>query len=200
MISPIRLILRPWQPEDAPALAAHASDLAVARYLYQPFPEAYSEDDAHRDITAAAAENPTRHFAIVADDLVVGSASVAPGEGVYSCCARLRLWLAEAHQGRGLGTKVISQMTYYAFSTWPVARVEVRCFGENVAMQKALLNAGFRQEARLEKAVYREGMLYDEYIFAILNPDKVPAEASPAHAGEDALSRAGHSPHPEARL
>jgi RimJ/RimL family protein N-acetyltransferase len=195
MISPIRLILRPWQPEDAPALAAHATNPAIARYLYQPFPEVYTEDDARIDIEQATTEKPTRNFAVVADDLLVGSVSISPGEGVYERSARLRVWLADEHQGRGLGTKVISQATYYAFSTWPVVRVEVRCFGGNVATQKALLNAGFRQEARMEKAVFRDGRLHDEYIFAILNPDYETPEL-----GEDARSRAAHSPHPEARM
>lgn len=199
MVSNIRLILRPWQPEDAPALAAHAANPLIARYLYQPFPDAYTEDQARIDIEEAAAEKPTRHFAVLADDLLVGSVSVSPGEGVYERSARLRVWLGEGHQGRGLGTKVISQATYYAFSTWPVARVEARCFGENVPTQKALLNAGFRQEARLEKAVFRDGRLHDEYIFAILNPDYVAGQRL-MEAGEDARSRAGHSPHPEARM
>ena len=200
MISHIRLILRPWQPDDAPALAAYASDPRLARYLYHAFPQPYTEADALLEIQAAVAENPTRHFAIVADDELVGAMTIAPGEGVYERTARLRLWLAEAHQARGLGTKVISQATYYAFSTWPVERVEARCFGENVSMHKALLNAGFRQEARLEKAVFRDGHVFDEYIFAILNPEPVPKSDQPHLTGEDARSRAGHSPHPEDRL
>lgn len=200
MISPIRLILRPWQPDDAPVLAIHAANPLIARYLYQPFPEPYSEEQARADIETAAAEKPTRHFAVVADDVLVGSVSVAPGDGVYMRAARLRLWLAEEHQNRGLGTKVISQATYYAFSTWGVARVEVRCFGESIPTQKALLNAGFRQEARLEKAVFRNGRLHDEYVFAILNPEYDADIHERADSGEDARSRAGHSPHPEARL
>ena len=200
MISHIRLILRPWQPEDALPLVTHAADPAIARYLYQPFPDTYTEADARADIEAAAADKPTRHFAVVADDVLVGSVSVAPGEGVYERTARLRVWLAEAHQGRGLGTKVISQATYYAFSTWPLARVEVRCFGENVATQKALLNAGFRQEARLEKAVYRDEHLHDEYIFAIMNSDYNRGSEDLTQTGEGARDRSAHSPHPKARL
>lgn len=200
MISHIRLILRAWKPEDAPALSAYANEGNVDFHLHRPFNRPYTEDDARAFIEKVSGEEPTRHFAILADDLLVGSIAVVLGQGAYEKTAQLQLWLAEAHQSRGLGTKAISQTTYYAFITWQLARVEVRCFGDHIPTQKALLNAGFRQEARLEKTVFRNGRLYDETVFAIINPELETA----LHRKENLVVEPGdfrhHSPDPNARL
>lgn len=200
MISPIRLILRAWKPGDAAALAAFAGSGEVDRHLHDAFPQPYAEENARAFIEKVSGEEPTKHFAILADDLLIGSVAVRLGEGAYEKTARLQVWLAEAHQGRGLGTKAISQTTYYAFITWNLVRVEVRCFGDNVATQKALLNAGFHQEARLEKAVFKNGRLYDEYVFAIINPELEIA----MHGRQGVVMEPGdlrhHSPEPNARL
>lgn len=69
-------------------------------------------------------------------------------------------WLAEQHQGRGIMTKSCSALVEYAFESWSMHRVEIRCAIGNLKSRGIPERLGFRQEGLMREAEW----LYDHYV------------------------------------
>jgi ribosomal-protein-serine acetyltransferase len=69
-------------------------------------------------------------------------------------------WLGEQYQGRGLMTKASRALVDYAFHTWRMNRVEIRCAVENIKSRAIPERLGFRNEGILREAEW----LYDHFV------------------------------------
>ncbi len=108
--------LRAWCEGDAPSLAAHADNVNVWRHMSDRFPHPY---------TLAIAEHWVRHghvdfggdnWAIAFEDQAVGGCGIHVGSGQFRCNADIGYWLAQAHWGRGIVTRVARALIDRAFA------------------------------------------------------------------------------------
>lgn len=159
--------LRKWEVDDLHNLVEYANNYKIAKNLMNVFPHPYTIEDGIRFIETNSKQEPVQVFAIVIDNKACGAIGVFPQQDIMCKNAELGYWLAEPFWGKGIITKVITEMVDYAFKTWDINRVYARPFGSNIASQKALEKAGFKLEARLEKTIFKFGQLEDEYIYAI---------------------------------
>lgn len=157
--------LREWQLSDAEGLVEHANNYNVAKWLTNQFPHPYGIEDARNYLTIIKDDNPTKVFAIVVDGAAVGSIGIFPQADIHEKSAEIGYWLSEKYWGKGIMSKAIQEIVIYGFKTFDIVRIFARPFSTNMGSQRVLEKAGFKLEARLKKALYKNGELIDELIY-----------------------------------
>lgn len=142
-----RLVLRPWLPADAEAIAAALSPPQMHRFLSLPRP--YTTAAARAFVhDVSAAESGERAAGIGIDCAVVertggtlvGSASLRLPYRMRPC--DIGYWIAPAAQGRGYASEATRTLAGWAFGQG-VHRVELHLDVRNIASARVALAAGF---------------------------------------------------------
>ena len=163
-----RSLLRALVPADAPALVTHADDPAVARNLFDGFPQPY---------TLAAAEAWTTHeshsgafgwvWGIVADGAVVGCIGLQPEAGWLRCNAEIGYWIGQAHWRRGITSDAVRQVTDWAFAAvTEITRIHAPIFADNAGSQAVARKCGYVREAVLPRSAIKDGRVIDRVVWA----------------------------------
>jgi RimJ/RimL family protein N-acetyltransferase len=143
-----RLVLRPLQAADAPAMQRYASDFDVARMLAQ-VPHPYPEGEAAAFIAEVCElddDLPFRVFAIDQDGFAGTAALAADGDSFAQRTGRLGYWLGRPFWGHGLATEAVRVLLAdYAFGTLGLRRVTAGVFDDNPASMRVLAKLGFTQ-------------------------------------------------------
>lgn len=163
--------LRKIQIEDRERLAHLANNPNVANNLLDDFPHPYSIEDADQFIKHAQAASPTLRFCIEKDGEYVGNIGLHPKEDVYKRSAEIGYFIGEEHWGQGIATHAVQLIVAYGFEQLDIHRIYAGVFSYNSASKKVLEKAGFDFEGASKEAIYKNGQLYDELRFAILNPN-----------------------------
>lgn len=158
--------LRGWEYGDVNSLVRHANRREIARYLRDSFPHPYTHEDAEEWVTLAGATYPQTDFAIVVDDIVVGGVGFETKTDVFRKSAEIGYWLSERYRGRGICTSAVRALVPWGFETRGFERIYAGVFSNNPASMRVLEKAGFEREARLKRAIYKNGEVLDEIIFA----------------------------------
>ena len=82
--------------------------------------------------------------------------------------AHIGIGLRPAFRGRGLGTDVVRVLCLYGFVIRGLHRLQIDTLGDNDAMIKVAINAGFTQEATLRRAAWVYGEFLDEVLLGQL--------------------------------
>ena len=160
--------LRPFQPEDLPALVKHASDPSVAANLTDSFPNPFTEKAGRAFLHSAINTVPPLRRCIDIGGEACGAIGLHPKEDLWRRNMELGYWLAAEHRGKGIMTEAIKRMVKLGFDTFAnVHRIYATPFGSNIASQKALLKAGFTLEARLNGTLVKTEVVQDELIYAV---------------------------------
>lgn len=147
-------------------LVRHADDRDVWINLRDRFPHPYTRADARSWIRSAAAERPTRHFAIEVDGRAVGGIGIHPMTDVHRGTAEIGYWLGREYWGRGIATEAVRALTEHAFASFDLARLEATVYEWNPASARVLEKAGFQLEGRLRKSIIKDGRTIDSLLYA----------------------------------
>jgi ribosomal-protein-alanine N-acetyltransferase len=161
--------LRPYQPDDAPAICAVADDFMVARWMTRAFPHPYTLRDADRWIAHATSTTRALYYAIEVHGVLAGGAGVEPYGGERTGGAAFGYWLGRPYWGRGIATDAARMLADYALAGHGLRRLEAFVFDANVASARVLENCGFSCEGTL-RSYYedRAGERCDALTFARL--------------------------------
>jgi [ribosomal protein S5]-alanine N-acetyltransferase len=186
-----RCLLRALVPQDAPALVAHADDPAVARNLFDGFPQPYTPAAA----TAWAGHEANSGafgwvWAIVADGGLVGCVGLRPEPGWLRCNAEIGYWVGAAFQRRGIASDAVRQVTDWAFAALPdITRIHAPIFSWNEGSQAVVRRCGYVREGVLKQSAIKDGRVIDRVLWAAY---RVPFErrvadiaAAPARAATE---------------
>ncbi len=157
--------LRQWNKADLDSLVKYANNLNVAQWLTNGFPHPYTQEDGQSFLSMVANENPTKTFAIEVNGKAVGSIGIFPQSDIHEKSAEIGYWLAEAYWGQGIMSSAIEEIVEYGFRTFDIVRIFARPFSTNQKSQRVLEKAGFTLEAKLKKALFKNGELIDELIY-----------------------------------
>jgi ribosomal-protein-alanine N-acetyltransferase len=160
--------IRSWQPGDEPSLVRHANNYNVWRNLRDRFPHPYTMDDARFWIEQASKEEPETNFALAVDGAAVGGIGLILQPDIYRRSAEIGYWVGEEFWGRGIVSEAVRTITGWAFDSFDICRIYAAVFEWNPASMRVLEKAGFQFEARLRKAVTKEGKTVDDLIYAIV--------------------------------
>ncbi|MET9224521.1 GNAT family protein [Lentzea sp. NPDC003310] len=174
ILTSARLTIRPFRPEDAPALADYRSDPDVARY--QSWDAPFPLDAATRmiaEMTDPAAPGWFQ-YAIDHEGEVVGDVGVGLHDNLLQ--AAIGFTLAPAHQGRGYATEAVQRMLAHLFTDRGLRRMSAECDARNTRSVRLLTRLGFRQEGHRVEHTWAKGEWTDDLLFGLLARD-FPASA-----------------------
>ncbi len=162
--------LRKWAGEDAPALVKYASNKQIADNLRDGFPYPYTINDAWAFLQAMMSADEAKSFcrAIDVDGEAVGSVGIFFKDNVYRKSAEIGYWLGEPFWGKGIATAAIRLMCSEAFKQSDIVRIFAEPYAYNAASRRALTKAGFELEGVLRQSVYKNGVIFDSCIYALL--------------------------------
>lgn len=163
-------ILRPFGLDDISNFAKHANNINIAKYMTNAFPHPYEESHATQFIQMVMEKESERILAIEVDGEACGGIGIHPQSDIHEKCAELGYWLSEMHWGKGILSRAVPQMIEKAFQLFPIVRLYARPFSNNPASARVLEKSGFIKEAVLQKSIYKNGEILDEWIYSILRP------------------------------
>lgn len=138
-----RLTLRPFRPDDAPAVQALAGNWKVARmtaHIPHPYPDGLAEAwIAGHD--AARADTAAYPFAIDLAEELIGATGVNRGTETNF---ELGYWIGEPWWGQGVATEAARCLTHFAFEDLCADRLLARHHVDNTASGRVLRKCGFR--------------------------------------------------------
>lgn len=171
------LTLRAWQPGDGQVLAevTNASHEHLSPWMVW----------ASSTTTPAAAEVLVREFAgkyltgedfsigIWRDDELMGGTGFHPRWGPRSHgIAEVGMWIAWPHANRGLGTRVLQELSEWGFSDeWGWQQLLWLCDRDNHASARVAENAGYRLEGEVRGTMGRGTTRESTLVFSRLATD-----------------------------
>ena len=145
-------------------------NLVDRAFLSNRLPYPYTEDSADWWLGMVSEQDGKDGVfrAIVADGSVVGNISVEKKSDVYCKDGEIGYLLLTEHWSKGIMTEAVRQICDVAFSELDLVRITALVYEPNVASQRVLQKNGFVQEGIQKKAVYKNGQLYDLYLYGKL--------------------------------
>lgn len=160
-------LLRPFRLEDLPSLVKYANDPGIAANLTDAFPHPYTEESGRRFLAEAMKDLPFRRCIDIGGE-ACGAVGLHPKADLWRRNMELGYWLAQQHRGKGIMTEAVRRMVRLGFETFPeITRIYATPFGSNVASQRVLEKAGFTLEAKLAGTLIKNGVVQDEWIYAV---------------------------------
>jgi RimJ/RimL family protein N-acetyltransferase len=161
-----RSTLRSWKDDDVESLSRYANNRKVWRNLRDSFPFPYTLEEAEDWVDIASSQEPETNFAIVVDDRAVGGIGLEMQDDVFRKSAEMGYWLAEPMWGRGIVTEAVVALTSWGFENIYLERIYAGVFSWNPGSMRVLEKAGYVREATHRNAIFKEGNVLDEIIYA----------------------------------
>lgn len=168
-----RLILRPLQPDDAPQMAALASDYDVAAGLLS-LPHPYTLSDAEQFIAqrlAASPDSPDHVFALALkpDSRFIGLIGLHEQRPFDR--AELGYWLGKPYWNLGYASEAARRLMRYGFEVLALNRIHASCYAPNIGSARVLQKIGMTYEGTLRQHYIRFGVVHDARVYGILRSE-----------------------------
>ncbi len=169
-----RILLRPHEERDVPALVEACRDEASQRWTTVPFP--YEEENARAWIAESAGrweDGSAATFSIVdaRTDGLLGTIALRDAGWPVG---ELGYLVAPWARGRGVASGALRLLARWAFGELGLVRLQLVTDVDNVASQRAAEKAGFRREGVLRQALELKGRRSDCVMWS-----RLPADAEP---------------------
>ena len=182
-----RLVLRCYQPSDAPLLAAAIIDSLDALRPWMP----WAVDEPRPVAEKVQLLRRFRGAFDLGQDFVYGAFDPAETQVLGSTGLHTRIgpdareigyWIHAAHTGQGLATEMAAALTRVGFELDQLHHIEIHCAPENVRSSAVARKLGYTHDATLRQRLPRpEGVWRDTMIWSLLASDY---PASPAARAE----------------
>lgn len=160
--------LREFKNEDEKFLVDYLNDPLVTKFVSSRLPQPYTKESAVWWINTGSKIGLVN--AIAKDGSLVGSISAAIGEFEKQKSAEIGFWLARPYWGQGIASQALTEFSRNLFRTTDLVRLHAAVFEGNTASAKVLEKCGFKLEAVLEKAIYKNGDFFNELHYAKVRP------------------------------
>lgn len=164
------VILRYFKVSDAIHLQELANNKNVSQNLRDAFPHPYTLSDAKSFIERCMKQKPVTTFAIEYKGEYVGNIGLGPGTDVYHKSAEIGYFIGEPYWNKGIATKAVKLITDYGFHELGIIRIYTGIFEYNEASMRVLEKCGFVKEAIFQASVFKNGRIWEEHRYAIINP------------------------------
>lgn len=162
------IVIRQWKNEDLQELVSQANNVNVWNNLRNYFPHPYTEEHGKAWLEKVVDALPAINMAIEADGKLAGGIGLILNGDVYIKSAEIGYWLGEQYWGKGIATEAVRQMTEYAFYYFDLVRLYAEVFETNKASMRVLEKNGYYLEGVRRKAVFKNDVLMDDYIWVKL--------------------------------
>lgn len=159
--------IRDWRVGDETSLVLHANNQKIWLNVRDAFPHPYTRRDAEDWIHNASSDQPMISFAIEVEGAAAGGIGLVLQTDIFRRSAEIGYWLGEVYWGRGIVSEAVKAFTEWGFANFDLGRIYAGVFEWNPSSARVLEKAGFEFEARLKKAIIKDGRIGDELIYAI---------------------------------
>jgi ribosomal-protein-alanine N-acetyltransferase len=146
-----------------------ANNYVIKKNLRDSFPFPYLIEDATSFLKLESAGLVGHVFAIVSNNNFIGIGSLIPQNNEHRFNAEIGYWIGEPYWGRGYAPEAVNLLVQFAFGKLNITRVYAYIYSFNIASMRVLEKSGFHKEAVLRSSIIKEGKLYDEHLYTILN-------------------------------
>lgn len=191
-----RLVVRCWNPEDAPLLTDAIN--ASLEHLRPWMP--WAGNEPHELQQTMENLRGFRGRFDLGEDFVYGilnrdETRVLGGSGLHTRAGEgareIGYWIHQAHANQGFATEVSAALVRVAFEVDGVNRVEIHCDPANAASASIPKKLGFQHEATLrQRDVAPDGSPRDTMIWSLFAGEYVDSPSASAEI--DAFDAAGH--------
>ena len=167
-----RLILRPFELSDAPAIFRYSSDLENTKYmLWEPNKTLAAVKEFIRAELKKYKSGRDYDYAFVLKETgaMIGTGGAIVGEGVYAHTAELGYILDKRYWGRGYAPEAMRALTEYLFSEKGIRRVQAKHFIGNPASGRVMEKIGMKYEGTLTDFLFARGAFQTVKIYAMIN-------------------------------
>lgn len=167
-----RMILRPPQPEDAPALCHILRQEFVLKYNCMAPPE--SPEKLNETQEARKKEGEIQLVLVLRESgQVLGMVGIDRDRLRYGVdSVNLDYWLGQEFARQGYMSEALEGVLEYLFCHRKLRLVSARVFTQNIASLTLLERLGFTREGTLRQAVRAWGdVVYDDALFSMLRED-----------------------------
>ncbi len=163
-------ILTQWDLKYVDDVSFYANNKKIADNVRNSFPHPYSQADAENYIKDCIEKGDENRLcrAITIAGKAVGSIGIFVKDDVYSKSAELGYWLAEEFWGKGIMTEAIKRICNMTFEKFDTVRIYADVFANNIGSRRVLEKAGFKLEGVLKNSVYKNGVISDSCMYALL--------------------------------
>lgn len=156
--------LRDFSNKDEELLVSYLNEEAVTQYISARLPQPYTKEAAAWWVSTGSKIGIVK--AIAKNGVLVGSISAIVGEFEKQKSAEIGYWLAKPFWGNGFASEALAEFSKTIFLNTEIVRLYAPVFEGNTASARVLEKCGFKLEAILEKAIYKNGLFYDEHHYA----------------------------------
>jgi len=161
--------IRALKMSDKQSLAKLVNNKKIWDNLRNGLPYPYHESDAVKFINTVCANELNHVFAIEYRHGFCGVIGIFVQQDVYEKSAEIGYWIGEPFWGKGIATKAVELVTKYAFDKLKLVRIFTGIFEYNTASMRVLEKNGYKKEAIFEKAVFKNGKIWNEHRYCKLN-------------------------------
>ena len=158
-------VLRAWRTGDAAALARHADNVEVWRWMSDSFPHPYTLAIAEHWVARGHIEFGGDNWAIACNDEAVGGCGVVPQHGPLRCNAEVGWWLGERYWGLGITTRVAGALVSRAFANPEITRVFAPIHAGNARSMRVAEKNGFVLEGVQRQGAIKAGRVIDRWVY-----------------------------------
>lgn len=128
-------------------------------------PNPYTVEDTKELFSKHISKMPAERFLIFFNNQFCGEIGFWPNDDIFRLNAEIGYFVAEPFWGKGIATDAIKQITEYIFSNFNIIRIVAGVFEFNKASMRALEKSGFTLESIHKKAVVKQEIIQDNYIW-----------------------------------
>ncbi len=179
------VVLRPFEPDDAPALQAYLNhpDLSGRRYIPWKFSDLapLSRKQVEEIIQKWGEEDKELHLAVVTRESgeLLGHCECDWGWDPH--CPSVGLVIAPEHQRRGYGSQALDMLLCYLFEHTPAHNVSLWMADWNQAARTFAARHGFQEIGGMRRSGLRGGRSFDLVVADLLRPEWQARHGGGAH-------------------
>lgn len=180
MVQPLetsRLLLRPLEICDAPALFAYMTDPEVMRYAgMEPFTHPREADEFLQALARYVQDGRALRWAITRkpDRRLLGTIGYHNWHKAYAR-AEIGYELAREHWGNGYATEAAAVVVAHGFEALNLNRIQAVVIPRNPASRRVLEKLGFTAEGLLREYLVSDGQFMDVQMLRLLRSEYQPA-------------------------
>src|SRR5690606_21987289 len=134
------------------------------KFISARLPQPYTNEAAAWWVSTGSKMGIVR--AIAKDGELVGSISATDGDVERQKYAEIGNWIAQQFWVEGIASQALAELSKTIFANTEIVRLYAPVFEGNQASARGLEKCGFKLEAILEKAIYKDGSFYNEHHYA----------------------------------
>ncbi|SIS54678.1 GNAT family N-acetyltransferase [Salimicrobium flavidum] len=168
-----RLLLRPYNMEDATDVSALADDEEIARRTFVPHP--YTVEDAESWISTHAEfleEGSAYPLAMIEKESGRLTGTMTLRVNTKHRNGELAYWVGQPFWGRGYASEAAQCVTDFGFDSLELERIWGRALSDNEASQKVMTKTGLLYEGVLRHEVFHDGEFKDTYMYGMIRADR----------------------------